>query len=185
MSGQSEAWAPVLDFWFAPRMEERWFIKDPTFDAEVRAKLLTPYEAAAAGRCEEWAEAAHGALALVILLDQVPRNLFRNDPRAFACDAEALRIARQAIEQSHDQTLSQVERLFLYMPFEHSESLADQEDCIRLTSALDENPEWLDYAIRHRDIIARFGRFPHRNAVLGRVCTAEEEAFLAEPGSSF
>ena len=185
MSSHDQAWEPILAFWFAPGMEARWFRKDPAFDTEVRAHLQAPHEAAVAGDHADWEAAPRGALALVLLLDQVPRNLYRDDPRAFASDAEALRIARAAIERGDDQSLRQVERVFLYLPLEHSEALADQEDCVRLTGTLDENPEWLDYAERHRDIIARFGRFPHRNAVLGRVSTPEEDEFLTQPGSSF
>ncbi len=185
MPNDDHAWEPILAFWFAPGMAERWFRKDPAFDVEVRARLQAPHEAAVAGGYAAWAESPRGALALVILLDQVPRNLYRDDPRAFASDAAALRVARAAIERGDDKRLEQVERLFLYLPLEHSESLADQEDCVRLFGMLDENPEWQDYAERHRDIIARFGRFPHRNAVLGRVCTPEEDEFLTRPGSSF
>jgi uncharacterized protein (DUF924 family) len=115
----------------------------------------------------------------------VPRNLFRGDPRAFATDAEALAVTKRTLEGGLDKALRQAERVFLYLPLEHSEDLADQELCVTLTGALDENPEWHDYALRHRDVVARFGRFPHRNAVLGRANTPEEEAFLKEPGSSF
>lgn len=175
----------VLAFWFAPGRREQWFVKDPEFDAEVRQRLLGPYERAAAGDYDHWRDRAKGCLALVLLLDQVPRNLFRDDPRAFATDATARAVLRQALEQGFDRALSQTERLFLYLPFEHSENLQDQEDCVRLTKALDEDPEWHDYAVKHRDIIARFGRFPHRNATLGRDCSEEEAAFLERPGSSF
>jgi uncharacterized protein (DUF924 family) len=175
----------VLEFWFAPGMEERWFKKDAAFDDEVRQALLELYEQAAAGTLVVWRQSARGALALVILLDQVPRNLFRGDPRAFATDAEALAVTKRTLEGGLDKALRQAERVFLYLPLEHSEDLADQELCVTLTGALDENPEWHDYALRHRDVVARFGRFPHRNAVLGRANTPEEEAFLKEPGSSF
>ena len=175
----------VLDFWFAPGQEARWFVKDEAFDAEVRARLGALHEAAAAGRLAAWKETAGGCLALVLLLDQVPRNLFRGEPRAFATDAAAVAVTRQALAGGLDRDLSQVQRLFLYMPLEHSEALADQEDCCRLVAELTDKPEWADYARQHRDIIARFGRFPHRNAVLGRSNTEEETAFLAEPNSSF
>jgi uncharacterized protein (DUF924 family) len=115
----------------------------------------------------------------------VPRNLFRGDARAFAADAKALAVTKRALEAGLDKKLRQVERMFLYLPLEHCEDLADQELCVTLIGGLDENPNWHDYAIRHRDVIARFGRFPHRNVALGRVDTPEEEAFLKEPGSSF
>ena len=175
----------VLAFWFAEGMNERWFKSDEAFDREVRLALKALYEQAAAGRLNDWRESARGALALVILLDQVPRNLFRGDPRAFATDAQALAVTKGALAKGLDQELRQVERMFLYLPLEHCEDLADQELCVQLIGALDENPDWCDYARRHRDIVARFGRFPHRNAVLGRESTPEEAAFLKEPGSSF
>ena len=175
----------VLDFWFAEGMNERWFKSDEAFDREVRLALNALYTQAAAGQLNGWRESARGALALVILLDQVPRNLFRGDPRAFATDVQALAVTKSALAKGFDRELQQVERMFLYLPLEHCEDLADQELCVQLTSALDENPDWCDYARRHRDIVARFGRFPHRNAVLGRESTPEEAAFLTEPGSSF
>lgn len=177
--------AQVLDFWFAPGMAERWFKTDPAFDAEVRARLGPLHERAAAGELHGWRDSAEGCLALVLLLDQAPRNLFRDAARAFATDAAALELAYHAIARGFDRELPQGRRIFLYLPLEHSEDLADQETCVRLTAALDENPDWHDYAVQHRDIIARFGRFPHRNAALGRESTPEELAFLEQPGSSF
>ena len=175
----------VLDFWFAPGQEARWFEKNEAFDVEVRTRLGALHEAVAAGGLEAWGQSAEGCLALVLLLDQVPRNLFRGEPRAFATDAAAVAVTRHALAQGFDRGLTQVQRLFLYLPLEHSEDLADQEDCCRLVADLTEKPEWADYARAHRDIIARFGRFPHRNATLGRSSTEEETAFLAEPNSSF
>ena len=175
----------VLGFWFAEGREKQWFGGGAAFDAEVRAALSAAHDEAVAGRLDHWLETPDGCLALCILLDQYPRNVFRGTPRAFASDAQALAVAHHALAQGFESGLSQTERLFLYLPLEHSETLADQERCVRLTAGLDENPEWLDYAEAHRDIVARFGRFPHRNAILGRVCTPEEEAFLEEPGSSF
>jgi len=177
--------AGVPAYWFGEGMAERWFKRDPAFDREIRDRLLPLYRRAATGELDDWQATAQGALALVILLDQVPRNLFRDDPRAFATDAKALAVAKAIIEQGLDSGLSQAERVFLYLPLEHCESLADQEECVRLTGQLDENKEWCDYAIQHRDIIARFGRFPHRNAILGRETTPEEAEFLEKPGSSF
>ncbi len=175
----------VLDYWFAPGMAARWYVKDAGFDGEVRARLLPLHERATAGELEPWRAGARGCLALVILLDQVPRNLYRDDPRAFAKDAQALAITHRALERGLDRELSQIERLFLYLPLEHCESLEEQQLCCELVGALDENPEWHDHAIQHRDIIARFGRFPHRNAALGRQTTPEEAAFLIEPAPSF
>ena len=175
----------VLSFWFAPGREQAWFEKDDAFDAAVRHDLGPAFQAAAAGDLSHWRDSARGSLALCILLDQVPRNLFRGDPRAFATDEAARRVTRHAIAAGFDRELTQVERCFLYMPLEHSEDLGDQEESCRLMAELDERPDWHDYALRHRDIVARFGRFPHRNDVLGRDSTTEELAFLKEPNSSF
>ena len=175
----------VLDFWFAEGMEERWFVKDEAFDATVRETLGAAYEQAADGVFEGWRRSPRGCLALVLLLDQVPRNLFRDDPRAYATDRQARSVACFAVERGFDRRLSQCERCFLYLPFEHSEDLADQERCVDLMAALDEDPRWRDYAAQHRDIVARFGRFPHRNRCLGRESTREEALFLETPDSSF
>jgi uncharacterized protein (DUF924 family) len=181
----ADAQDDILGFWFAPGMAERWFVKDDAFDDEVRRRLSAHYERAAAGRHDDWRATARGCLALCILLDQVPRNLYRDDPRAYATDAAALAVTRHAIAEGFDRTLSQSERAFLYLPLEHSEDLAHQEHCVHLMRALDEDPQWCDFAERHRDVIARFGRFPHRNAVLGRESTGAEAVFLKQPGSSF
>ncbi len=181
----SPAIAEILDFWFAPGMDERWFKKDPGFDREVRTRFLGHYERAAAGDYDGWTATPEGCLALCLLLDQVPRNLFRGEPRAFATDAAARAVTKSALERGFDRALSQVQRLFLYLPLEHSEALDEQEACVRLVAELDEDPKWHDHAVQHRDIIARFGRFPHRNAALGRETTDEETAFLKEEGSSF
>ena len=175
----------VLGFWFAPGMSSRWFAGDPSFDAEVKGRLGRASEAALRGELDAWAETPEGALALVLLLDQVPRHLLRGDARAFDGDPAARAVTRRAIEAGFDRELDQAQRLFLYLPLEHSEALDDQEDCCRLVEELTDNPDWAGYARRHRDIIARFGRFPHRNAALGRETTAEEESFLKEPDSSF
>lgn len=187
MAAKTETSTPqaVIAFWFAQGREEQWFGGGEAFDQAVREALLPAYQAASAGEYETWRDSPHGCLALCILLDQVPRNIFRGTPRAFATDAAALSVARHALEQGFESQLTQVERLFLYLPLEHSEDLGDQQDCVALTASLSENPEWLSYAEAHRDIVARFGRFPHRNAVLGRENTAEEEAFLKGPNSSF
>lgn len=181
----------VLSFWFGPGWQAagpaprpEWFKPNPDFDGEIARLFGDHVERAMAGGLSELAEGAHGSLALILLLDQFPRNLFRGTARAFAADGRALAVARRALERGFDETLPPVMRLFLYLPFEHSEDLADQERSVALIKALD-NAEWLDYAVRHRDIIARFGRFPHRNAALGRPTTAEEAAFLKTPNSSF
>lgn len=186
----------VLAFWFgAPdaadygRARAAWFRKDDAFDAQIRARFLAEVEAAIAGQRNDWAASQQGALALFILLDQFPRNLFRNTARAFAGDTAALALARHVVDQGWDRQLLPVQRVFVYLPFEHSESLADQDRSVALFAALSEEyPEtagYLDYAHRHRDVIVRFGRFPHRNAVLGRTSTAAEADYLAQPGSGF
>lgn len=176
----------VLAFWFAPGTEAHWFERSADFDRAVRDALTDLYERAAAGAYDAWTESAEGAVALVLLLDQVPRNLFRGDARAFATDGRALAVTRHALARGFDGELpSQAQRMFLYLPMEHSERLADQEDCCRLMAALDEDDKWAEFAEKHRQVIARFGRFPHRNAALGRESSEAESAFLARPGSSF
>ncbi|MCZ4281835.1 DUF924 domain-containing protein [Kiloniella laminariae] len=175
----------VLDFWFAAGMEKRWFVKDPEFDRLIRDKLLPLYQQASAEKLESWRQHGRGSLALCILLDQVPRNLFRNDPRSFATDSYALKVAEQAVAKAWDKTLEEREKVFLYLPFEHSEKLENQEKSLELFAGLGRDSNWYDYAVKHAEIIRRFGRFPHRNAVLGRENTPEEAAFLLEPGSSF
>ncbi len=176
----------VLDFWFGPDAEGRWFGKDAAFDRRVADALAEDHRRAAAGACDRWTGTAEGCLALVILLDQVPRNLFRGEPEAFATDAQAREVARLAVDRGFDRdTESQMRRMFLYLPFEHSEDLEDQETCCRLMAALDEDPSWAEWAVKHREVIARFGRFPHRNAALGRADSAEEVDFLAQPDSGF
>lgn len=174
----------VLDWWFSPETKPRWFGGGEAFDVAVRERLGALCERALAGELAGWAADSRGLLALVILLDQVPRNIFRGTPRAFAGDPEALALARLAVDRGLDQGLTVDERLFLYLPFEHAEHLAEQQRSVALFRALGD-PGYLDYAVRHLAVIERFGRFPHRNAVLGRASTAEELAFLQEPGSSF
>jgi uncharacterized protein (DUF924 family) len=185
MSRGGSAIDQILAFWFAPGTEKKWFVSDADFDAEVGERLLAHHERARAGDYDDWRTSARGCLALVILLDQVPRNVYRGAPAAFASDAAARAVTRHALERGFAGELAQRERMFLYLPFEHSEALADQQSCVALMADLDENPDWHDYACRHRDIIARFGRFPHRNAILGRSTGEEEERFLKEPKSSF
>jgi uncharacterized protein (DUF924 family) len=188
----------ILNFWFGnptdlqgPYGQQRsvWFKKDAAFDDRIRQRFLPDYERAAAGDYTPWRSQPRSCLALILLLDQVPRNLFRGDARSYATDAEALAVAEAAIAQGHDQALIPVERLFMYLPLEHSEDLARQQRCVQLFETLvKEAPELastLDYAYRHRDVIARFGRFPHRNHILGRTTTPEEAAFLQQPGSRF
>jgi len=181
----------VLDFWFGSgadygRRHKRWFEKDAGFDAEISRHFLGLYESLAGAR--HWLDAAKPCLARIVVLDQFPRQMFRGNARAFATDALALAAAKLALERGYDRGLLPVEKLFVYLPFEHSEALADQLRACELTEPLAKFPETEDahrYACAHRDIIARFGRFPHRNAILGRASTPEEVEFLKQPGSSF
>ena len=170
----------VLAFWRAAG-PEKWYKKDGDFDAEIARCFLSTYEAAAAGQLSHWEDTPEGALALVITLDQFPRNMFRGNPRTFATDALARAVADRAITRGFDRRITTQERQFLYIPFEHSEDPADQERSLRLFRANDD-AEALKWAELHADIIGRFGRFPHRNVILGRNSTAEEQAFLDSGG---
>jgi uncharacterized protein (DUF924 family) len=164
----------VLAFWRAAG-PAKWFAKDDAFDAEIGARFLATHEAAAKGLLS-WEETPEGALALLLLLDQFPRNMFRGTPRAYATDPLALAVAKRALARGFDTQLPAL-RVFFYLPFMHSEELADQERCVALVRGLGDE-EALKFAVDHEDIIRRFGRFPHRNAILGRTTTAEEQAFL-------
>lgn len=180
----------ILDFWFPPgtRGERReWFRKDAGFDSTVRERFGAALAAGLAGAFGDWCAHARGSLARIVLLDQFTRNAFRDTPKAFAGDVAALATAEDALEQGFDRELALHERWFMYMPFEHAESLAEQDRSVALFRALagDGLAGPLDWALRHRAVIERFGRFPHRNAILGRESTAEEIAFLREPNSSF
>ena len=186
----------ILRFWFGTpecphpdggRARKAWFAKDLAFDAAVRAELEPDYRQAATGKRQSWQGAPRSCLALILLLDQVPRQLFRGQPRAYATDPQALAAAQHAVEQGYDRTLLPVQRWFVYMPFEHAENLATQNRAVALFSTLEGDPQsarTIAFAHRHRRVIERFGRFPHRNAILGRPSTPQEQAFLAQPGSS-
>lgn len=174
----------VLSFWFEELEPRQWFEKDDALDRRIRERFLVLYERLAVQGAGGWAHTAHGALAAVIVLDQFPRNMFRGDARSFASDALALTVAEQAIGAGLDAALDATHRKFLYMPFEHSEDAAMQARSVALFAALGD-ADSLDYALRHKQVIDRFGRFPHRNALLGRSTTAEEAAFLEKPGSAF
>jgi uncharacterized protein (DUF924 family) len=168
--------AEILAFWRAAG-RDKWFEKDDGFDAEIRARFLGTYVAAAAGGLAAWEVDAESALALVIVLDQFPRNMFRGDARTYAADPLARAVTERAIARAFDQRFPPIERRFFYLPFEHSENLADQERNLALCRAAGDE-EGIKYAEIHADIIRRFGRFPHRNRVLGRATTAAEQAFL-------
>jgi uncharacterized protein (DUF924 family) len=184
----------VLEFWFGREDEpaygefrEAWFKKDPEFDRQIRDRFEALYEEAATGGLDGWKEEARSCLALVILLDQFPRNMFRGDPRSYATDRKAQVTAEYAVERALDRELPPFQRAFLYMPFMHSEDLEHQRRSVELFRALEGSGESgsAGYAVRHMEIIERFGRFPHRNEVLGRQTTPEEAEFLTQPDSSF
>jgi uncharacterized protein (DUF924 family) len=176
--------ADITTFWRAAG-PKRWFEKSPAFDDAIRLKFEATHHAAARGAHDAWIATSDGALALLILLDQFPRNLFRDSAHAFATDPLARKVAREALERGHDKEVESALRQFFYLPFMHSEELADQDLGVSLNEALGRETGDADaakWAIIHRDIIARFGRFPHRNRALGRVSTPEEQAFLDEGG---
>jgi uncharacterized protein (DUF924 family) len=170
----------VLAFWRAAG-PDKWFEKDPDFDTEVGARYGDLLRAAAEGRLANWEDTPQGALALAIVLDQFPRNMFRGDARTYATDAVARAVAGRALGRGFDQQVGVAERQFLYLPFMHSEDAADQERCVALARNYGD-AEFTHYADHHAEIIRRFGRFPHRNVVLGRATTAEEQAFLDAGG---
>jgi uncharacterized protein (DUF924 family) len=172
----------VLAFW-REAGSDKWFKKDAAFDDDIRRRFLETYEAAAAGQLADWEATPEGALALVVALDQFPRNMFRGSARTFAADPLARTVADRALWRGFDRSVAPELRTFFYLPFEHSESLADQERCVALCRASGD-ADALKWAELHADIIRRFGRFPHRNAALGRATTAEEQAFLDGGGFS-
>ena len=170
----------VLAFWHEAGAD-KWFDENPRFDAEIAARFGSLWQDATAGKLASWEETAEGALALVIVLDQFPRNMYRGDPRSYQCDAIARAVADRAITRGYDQQVAHLQRQFFYLPFMHSEHLPDQERCIALARAYGDE-RFASYAERHADIIQRFGRFPHRNAILGRLTTPAEQAFLSAGG---
>lgn len=185
----------ILAFWFGggddsflsvPR--SAWFKKDEVFDGIIRERFLDAWRQARTGALPAEAGDARRGLAWLILTDQFPRNLFRGSAEAFATDGQALALAREMVARGLDRQLPHLARTFVYLPFEHSESLADQDEAVRLFETMAEDAamaSFIDYAHRHRDVIVRFGRFPHRNAALARTSTPEELAYLAEPGAGF
>jgi uncharacterized protein (DUF924 family) len=181
----SAPWADeVLHFWFHELDRKAWFEKSDATDVLIRDRFLALHERLAHEVSPQAALDPRAMLAAIIVFDQFPRNMFRGTPRAFATDPLALALARQGVDAGLDRDLSKDERMFLYLPFEHSEQTAEQARCCALFALL-EDSELLRYAQAHKDIIDRFGRFPHRNAILGRASTPEEVEFLRQPGSSF
>lgn len=188
----------ILRFWFGSfpsdsslgsQQRKQWFMKDDEFDQEIRDRFLIPYEQAATGRLDHWQQQPLSCLALLLLLDQFPRNMFRHSPQAFATDIKAVNVAKNAIAQRFDHALEPIQRVFMYLPLEHSENLDDQRQCVQLFQQLIAThsalTDYLDYALKHHTVIEQFGRFPHRNQILDRPSTPEEIEFLKQPGSSF
>jgi uncharacterized protein (DUF924 family) len=179
----------VLDFWFDPASEPLWFDTNEAFDRLCRERFGTLTQAALAGDLDGWVDheegSGSGTLALVIALDQLPRNVYRGDPRCYAGDAAALAHATAAILTGIDECWPDARRAFLYMPYQHAEDTVVQDRSVELFRRLGEESEWFKSAVEHRDIVTRFGRFPHRNALLCRESTEEERAFLRQPGSVF
>ncbi|MDZ7960101.1 MAG: DUF924 family protein [Aulosira sp. DedQUE10] len=185
----------ILEFWFGHpdepgygKPKSFWFSKTPDFDEEMRNRFLQDYQKAAGGYLDDWVDSPETCLALILLLDQFPRNMFRGTPEAFATDWEALSAAQQAVAKGYDRKFLPVQCWFIYLPFEHSENLADQRRCVKLFQQVSHDPESasaIKYAFRHLEIIERFGRFPHRNSILERASTPEEIEFLKQPDSFF
>ena len=181
----------VLKFWFgdaaALQVRDEWFRKSDEFDNSVRSRFGDTIERALANELDAWSATVRGTLALILVLDQFTRNAFRETPRAFAGDAQALRHAERLVYRGRDRDLAPIQRWFVYLPFEHSESLVDQYEAVRLFRALADDGlrEPFDWAFKHLDVVRRFGRFPHRNNVLGRTSTPAEIEFLKTPGSRF
>lgn len=194
MTDLPPAASAVLAFWFDPAIHAEWYAGNPEFDARIREQFAEQIGQAAAGKLIEWTATPSGWLALLIVLDQFSRNIYRHDSRAWAQDLRAQRLALSGIEEGFDRLLPPIQRVFAYMPLEHAEDMRLQQCSIALFDALcndvpldqrDDYTGFLDYARRHEAVIARFGRFPHRNAVLERTSTPEELAYLAEPGAGF
>ncbi|MEO8779328.1 MAG: DUF924 family protein [Rhodanobacter sp.] len=184
----------ILDFWFDPLHAAHWFAADASFDARIRQRFGSATEAAVQDQCDHWAAKPESWLALLILLDQFPRNFYRGSAGAWAGDVKAQRVALSGLDDGFDQSLPPLQRVFAYLPLEHAEDLGLQQRSVTLFEALyaavptTQRPRYagfLDYARRHLEVIARFGRFPHRNAALGRASTVDERAYLAQPGAGF
>jgi len=176
----------ILDFWFEQTQPAQWFQVSEEFDQAIKEQFEESYQLATDGVYDDWRNEADGALALVILMDQMPRNMFRDTPKAFATDGKALVVSKYAISKGLDQVLSAQKRRFIYLPFEHSENLNDQRRSVELFEAMkSDDPLGYEYAVKHYDVIEKYGRFPHRNKILGRDNSPEEEEYLAQPGAGF
>jgi len=175
----------IIEFWFSDRVRKMWWSKDAAFDQEIRNLFAETHQQAVAGDLSAWRQAPEGRLAEVIVLDQFPRNMYRGQPEAFASDELARQCTRDAVSDGADRAVTPQQRAFLYMPLMHSESDSDHELAVRLYSSHPDLKLNLDFELKHKAIIDRFGRYPHRNDILGRVSTLEEKEFLEKPGSSF
>ena len=171
----------ILDFWFVETKEAQWFSKDKMLDTQIKQRFLTVHNEAVSGAYNHWQDMADGALALVLVLDQFSRNLYRGTPKAYAYDDKAVAVSKLSIERGFHQSMPDVRKRFLYMPFMHSENLENQKQSVALFKSLGGAEKSVDYAIKHMEIIEKFGRFPYRNKTLGRKTTDEEAAWLADP----
>ena len=188
-------WSDAYDFWFGSpgseshgKVRDFWFGGGPEIDTEITERFSGTYDVAISGRLEPWTAEPRGALSLIIVLDQFPRNMFRGNAKSFASDHLALSNAKKLLESPAHLGLTMVEKMFAYLPFEHSENLDDQNRSVALFQALDayeDKDEWIQFAVEHRGIIVRFGRFPHRNSIIGRDSTPEEDAWLTESDQRF
>jgi len=176
----------ILTFWFEDTNPQQWFQKNTDFDEDIRARFESDYQLAIEDIYDGWMETAKGCLALILLLDQFPRNMYRDSPKMVASDHKALAVAKHAISKKFDTMLSTDEKAFMYLPYEHSEDIEDQDISVSLFQNLkDDNPIYYDYAVRHYDVIRKYGRFPHRNVILGRQNTKMEEDYLSDPQAGF
>ncbi len=176
----------IINFWFEETKPQQWFQVNPEYDELVRSKFIEIYELARQGGLDDWKNDADGVLCLCLLFDQFPRNMFRGTPQAFATDEQGLLVAKYAISKGLDQVITPDRRRFVYLPFEHSEHLTDQKKSLDLFGVMKhEYPLSYEYAVRHYDVIEKYGRFPHRNNILGRENTLEEDIYLSQEGSGF
>ncbi len=181
-----DAKSEILQFWFEETKPAQWFQKNPDFDSEITARFEPDYNMAVVNIYDGWMDTGKGCLALIILLDQFPRNMFRDTPKMFATDHKALEVAKHVVEKKFDLMMTLHEKVFTYLPFEHSENLDDQKTSLNLFKPTkDDDTTFYNYAVRHYDVIKKFGRFPHRNAILERQNTKLEDEYLAQPDSGF
>jgi len=176
----------VIKFWFEEIKPQQWFQKNAAFDADISDRFMTTYEMAKKNLCSSWTNDADGVLALSIVLDQLPRNMFRDKPKAFETDYKILGIVKEALHKGLDQILPHTKRRFIYMPFMHSEELNDQKICVELFKKIKiDDPLSYEYALKHLEVIEKFGRFPHRNEILGRQSSKDELSYMKLPGAGF